>query len=126
MKARKYLLAFLGAAGLILAFSVLCAIFVPEERKELSVYGAWDVAKQFVTDRLQTPSTADFGDGAWTDPEQSAEKCVTSLGNGCYSVAGWVDAQNVYGTRVRIDWTCTVRFVYDRNWRCEEIELKPR
>ncbi|MBE6380068.1 MAG: hypothetical protein E7047_03980 [Lentisphaerae bacterium] len=56
---------------------------------------AWYIAKQFAKKDLKTPATADF-------PALHADGVtVTDLGDGQYSVSGYVDVENSFGAKVR-------------------------
>jgi hypothetical protein len=69
---------------------------------------AWTMAEKFITDRLKSPSTANFGKvlaGTYQDPTT----CVTKLEDGDYVARGWVDSQNAFGATVRVHFTAQVR-----------------
>lgn len=83
---------------------------------------AWIMAKDFVTDNLKSPSTADFG-GAFSGEYQSPEDNVVDLGGGKFRASGWVDAQNSFGATIRSNWTCTVEYQGDDKWRCTSISI---
>ena len=60
-------------------------------------YGAKDACKEWVKDQLKAPSTAEF------------ENVSASSGAGPWTVIGDVDAENGFGAKIRIGWTCEVR-----------------
>ena len=67
---------------------------------------AWAFTQIAVTDRLKSPSTANFGgilDG------QTSETCVRYLGKGVYHVNGWVDSQNGFGATVRAEFSVELK-----------------
>ncbi len=69
-----------------------------------------------------SPASASFG--GWT--EQTAEDCVTDLGEGVYHVAGWVDSQNRFGATLRSRFTCKLRYAGNDKWRCESLVINKR
>jgi hypothetical protein len=74
--------------------------------------------RDFVKQRLKSPSTADFpylGTPTW------------KTGN-TYAVKSYVDSQNSFGVMVRSNWTCKIKYVtgdkYDRsNWQLIDLEI---
>jgi hypothetical protein len=84
--------------------------------------GAWIIAQDFVKEQLVSPGSADFG--GWLD--QTADQCVTDLGQGHYVVRGWVDSQNKFGAKLRSHFTCTVEYLGHDKWRCESIDVMER
>jgi len=83
---------------------------------------AWIMAQDFVKKRLVSPGSADFG-GMF---EQSYEDCVTDLGQGQYTVNGWVDSQNRFGAKLRSHFTCRLRYVGNDKWQCESLDISER
>jgi hypothetical protein len=83
---------------------------------------AWVMTKQFVKDQLVSPGTADFG--GWM--EQTSDTCVIDLGQGSYTVNGWVDSQNRLGAKLRSYFNCKLRYVGNGNWKCESVDLNQR
>ena len=77
------------------------------------------MAKQFVTQRLKAPSTADFG-GFLSGNYQSADDCVTKTGPNTYLAAGWVDSQNSFGAMIRT--TFVVKLRDDKNGKWTLLE----
>lgn len=86
---------------------------------ELSNIDAWVMATTFVKRQLKAPSSADFGSpfGEYQNPE----KCVEYLGNGRYRIAGWVDAQNAFGAKLRNRFVCELEFRENDN--CQLMSL---
>ena len=66
---------------------------------------AYNYAKEFVKDRLKSPSTAEFP-GTYEKKNH-----VTDLGNGIYLINSWVDSQNGFGAIIRSHWSCRISFV---------------
>lgn len=95
---------------------------VPAEPKkpkpEHSKIEAWVIAQQFVKQQLKSPGTASFG--SLMGDTQSYDKQCDDLGQKTYSCHGWVDAQNSFGATIRNNWTITVTYVGDGNWRAVE------
>jgi hypothetical protein len=80
-----------------------------------SRYGAFDVCKQFVRDRLKAP------DGAtWRDPFGDQ---VTYAGDGAgpITVAASVDSQNSFGAKLRSTYVCTVSKVGGDRWSLDDL-----
>jgi hypothetical protein len=70
-------------------------------------------ARNFVRDRLSTPSTARF-------PSCSSGK-VSDLGNNKYGYAGYVDSQNLNGTMVRSIYYVEMEFL---GYKCQLLNIK--
>ena len=87
---------------------------VVDAAREMKV-NAWIMAKQFVTDQLKAPSTAEWGSvfkGTYQDPQN----CVTALSDNHFRCKGWVDSQNGFGAMIRTRFVCTVKYVGDSKW----------
>ena len=69
---------------------------------------AYNVAEQYVTQRLKSPSTAVFPDAT----EKSNH--VTAMGNNSYSINSWVDSQNSFGATKRTKFHLTVTMTGDK------------
>ena len=69
----------------------------------------------FVSDRLVSPSSADF-----------RLPNVSSRGSGEYVVSGSVDADNRMGASIRIDYECTVRDDGDGGWTLLDMDHAER
>lgn len=78
--------------------------------------GAWVVCQQFLEDRLVAPSTAEYPSG-YSD-------YTRSLGGGRFRVDAYVDAQNSFGAMIRTDFSCTVDYQGNDNWRLEELTIE--
>ena len=85
---------------------------------------AWVNAVEFVTRKLKTPSTADFGGRFFNGGK--AEDHVHSLGNNEYLVTGWLDAQNIFGATVRYEFTVMLRDNKDGTWNSKPFRLSTR
>ena len=79
-------------------------------------FSAWVMAKNFVKERLKSPSTADFG-GVFSD-YQDPVSVVTDLGGGKYVVRAWVDSQNGFGATIRTRFICELQDMGNARWRC--------
>jgi hypothetical protein len=77
-------------------------------------FGAFDVCKEFVGDRLKAPGSA-----TWRNPTGDQVSYVGD-GVGPITVSASVDAQNSFGAEVRTDYSCTVTRVGDR-WRLDSL-----
>ncbi|MCP4539182.1 MAG: DUF4339 domain-containing protein [Chloroflexi bacterium] len=76
---------------------------------------AWVYAQSFVKANLKSPSTAKFSEGL-LDFSQNAEDNVRYVGNGLYSVHGWVDSQNSFGGTMRTNWVVELQSTDEGNW----------
>ena len=80
---------------------------------------AFYMTHQVVTKRLKSPSSADF-------PAYD-ESFVRYLGKGRYRVSAYVDAQNIFGVKVRSGYTCVLRYKKGEGgediWTLESIEI---
>lgn len=65
---------------------------------------AYNYAKDFIKDRLKSPSTAEFP-GTFEKKNH-----VRDLGNGQYQINSWVDSQNSFGATIRSRWSCRIIF----------------
>lgn len=65
---------------------------------------AYNYAKDFIKDRLKSPSTAEFP-GTFEKKNH-----VRDLGNGQYQISSWVDSQNGFGAKIRSRWSCKITF----------------
>lgn len=101
-----------------LVFSAFClmALFclgaLAPTNKHGDKYDAYIYAKEFVSDALRAPATADF---PW-EPESAALKGTI------WHVAGHVDSQNGFGALIRSHWTCQVEKRGDK-WRCHSLVI---
>jgi len=68
--------------------------------------GAFVIAQRFVTERLRSPSTADFP--SIHDAGVSSTPTVSSSGQCAFNVRLYVDAQNGFGGTVRQNFTVEV------------------
>lgn len=69
--------------------------------------------RRFVERDLKAPSTASFQD--------ARDFTVWGTDSGPYGVKGYVDAQNSFGAKLRIDFTCTLEKKGD-DWRLVELK----
>lgn len=81
-------------------------------------FGAFDVCKQFVTDRLKAPSTAKFRNYFEDDGEVNV-----SGGPSEFTVISSVDSENGFGAMLRSEFVCTVTHVSGGNWRLVDVTL---
>ena len=80
----------------------------PRPRREDDEGGAHVWAKDFVRERLRSPSTAKFA--------SVLNANFTDLGNRKWRVVSYVDAQNAFGTEVRTYFDAVVRYVGNDQW----------
>ena len=77
---------------------------------------AYVMAQDFVSSQLKSPSTAKF--------QNYSKDLVQDLGSGRYKISAYVDAQNSFGAMMRNQFTCTVKYVGNKKWVSENVELK--
>lgn len=91
-------------SAVLLAFALLPSPGVstdpPDEQD------AYVACKDFVAGRLKAPATAEFGDQFRFKGESPR-----------WTVYGTVDAENSFGARLRLNWTCVVKL--DGAWQLE-------
>lgn len=76
--------------------------------------GARVACENFVTDRLVSPSSANF-----SRPDVTED-------NDLYTVSGHVDADNRAGAAIRIDYDCVVRHTGGDDWRLVQLDHNER
>jgi hypothetical protein len=80
-------------------------------------FEAFDMCKQFVKNRLKSPSTAKFRNFFQND----GEVIVTGFGNGPYTVTSSVDSENGFGASLRSTFQCTVTNTDGANWHLDNM-----
>lgn len=90
-----------------------CSVFGGSDKStdEPTDGAAFVACKDFVKDRLKAPSTADFGSIIDTDIAHTGP---------VWTVSGPVDAENSFGAKLRLDYTCMIRANGD-TWTLESI-----
>lgn len=78
---------------------------------------AWVMCKQFVGQRLKSPSTAE-----WPFSYASDGVSVAPLDKTRWRVRGWVDSQNSFGAQIRTEFTCTLSNTSGDNWRLDDLQ----
>jgi len=69
--------------------------------KSMSKIEVWTFARDFVRDRLKSPSSSSFG-GIFSE-YQNPDRAVIELTENAWGVYGWVDADNSFGANLRSD-----------------------
>lgn len=87
------------------------------QRPEHDSLAAYIMSQEFVKDRLISPSTAKF--------PSYRDDFVTHLGDGRYLVKAYVDAENIFGAKIRNYYTVTLRYVGGNKWQLESIQIGP-
>jgi len=64
------------------------------------------------TFRSIVPKTPTFASQIWNDDKVR----TVNLGNGEFTVSGWVDAQNSFRAKIRSNWTCTLKEAAKDDW----------
>lgn len=68
---------------------------------------AANVCQQIVKDRLKAPATAEFSGVGYSGSSPR------------WTVTGAVDAENSFGAKLRMNWTCVIRL--DGGWQLESL-----
>jgi hypothetical protein len=87
-----------------------------EPRPEHDDFAAYYMCKEFVTDRLRAPSTAEFG--GFNDSR------VSLVGDAKYTVSGHLDAHNAFGAMIRNRYDCTVQYEGSSRWTLDDLEMR--
>jgi hypothetical protein len=74
------------------------------------------MCRQFVTNRLKAPATAEFA-------SYNAD-AITKLTEGRYVVRSYVDAQNAFGANVRTQYACTVTWQGGTRWKLDDLKTE--
>lgn len=77
---------------------------------------AYVMCKEFVSQRLKAPSSAEFASYGDTGLTQ-----VTPLGGSKFQVDSFVDADNAFGAHIRIAFACQVTNTGGDNWRLDKL-----
>jgi hypothetical protein len=72
---------------------------------EHSKISAASIIEQFVSDKLKSPSTAEF--------EFGLSSKIDKVGSRDYEVDSYVDSQNGFGATIRTNFHCEVQYGYD-------------
>lgn len=84
-----------------------------EKEKQDRLIGAFVMSQTFVKKQLVAPSTADF-------PYFINEGVkVADHGGGRYTVRAFVDSENKFGAKVRIQYACTIKDMGNKEWQLE-------
>jgi hypothetical protein len=79
---------------------------------------AYTMAKQFVTDRLKAPSTADY-------PWYSSDSVqVVHRGEGVFVVRAHVDSQNSFGAMIRTRFVCELKNTTGDSWSLISLDTQ--
>jgi len=78
---------------------------------------AYIMTEDWVKQKLKSPSTADFADGAIKSEH------VTNLGNQKYRIVSWVDSQNSFGATIRTHFVAEVENHEKDMWRLISLEF---
>lgn len=100
------------------AVALTCAACSSTPRPPHDRATAYVMCQQWLEERLKSPASADYPFGG------SAE--MKDLGEGKYSIASYVDAQNSFGAMMRINYSCTTQWVEGTTWRLESMTVNQR
>jgi len=113
--------------GILLFFGYTCSrILTPseetkqkiqEEKKWGSPTMAYQMSQEFVKQRLKSPGSADFPFLDFT--------ATQTKNKGEFLVKGYCDAQNAFGAKIRVDYTCTMKCQNER-WSCTNLKINER
>lgn len=78
---------------------------------------AYDACKDAVSQQLKAPSTADF--------QSETDVAYDESGGGEISIAGYVDAENGFGAKLRVQFICTENVDKQGNATNVSAELEP-
>ena len=81
-------------------------------------WAAFCIAKEFVSDRLKSPKSAEFK-GIFDDWEDDVER----MGKDVFCVKSWVDSKNSFGAMVRAHFMCSVHRVEGGTWHLLAIKI---
>ncbi len=87
---------------------------VDEMSASSNTLGAWTYMKEFVRQRLKSPSTAEFPFGGHRD--------VTALGDSRYLVESYVDSQNSFGATLRTRFRGVIKKTQS-GWELESLAI---
>jgi hypothetical protein len=90
-------------------------------KNEVDKIAAYVMVQDFVKDRLKAPSTADFP-GAFEGYE--VESFVSYSGNQIYSIRAWVDSENSFGAKLRINFQAEIQQTGKDEWRLKNLNLQ--
>jgi hypothetical protein len=93
---------------------------VATPRVEHSRSGAYSVCKQFVTNRLRAPKTAEFPSLSASDHQ------ITAYTDGEYRVTSYVDSQNAFGALIRSTYVCEVKHQAGSKYLLQNIKIGER
>ena len=79
---------------------------------------AYAIAKNYVAQKLISPSTAHF------PPISDSDVLIDYLGDNRYCISGYLFSRNSFGNENRSDFTCVVREVGSGEWTYENIFFK--
>jgi hypothetical protein len=71
------------------------------------------MSQKFVGNRLKAPSTAKF----------QLEPSVSHTGDGVYVVSSYVDAQNSFGSMLRMNYRCTLKNLGNDSWHLVDLKI---
>ena len=108
-------IAIIIVVGLIAVFIGICGRTVSktDRSEEGDTIGATLMAKEFIKDRLKSPSTADF----------PFILQAQHLGNDIYRIKSHVDSENAYGAEVRTHFTIKLKKTGAKKWELLDLEM---
>ena len=108
---------------LVILIAMIVALMPKSQKTEKdSEIMAYIMAQNFIRRQLNSPSTADFPSLVMN----AGEVRILKLNDGSYRVSAWVDAQNVFGAKLRKNWVCELKEASKDNWQtsgpCQILE----
>lgn len=124
------LILFLGLLGAIALLAILFsqrdpgigienppAVVQPTATEDVrSAFFAYQMCKEFVSDRLKAPRTADYP--AYLDAQ------IAEYQPGYFAIDAYVDAENSFGAMIRTNFICKVKYAGEGRWKLEELLME--
>lgn len=113
---RGFIWAVFAAIAFVVVLAAIGSQSEPQDSAANDHAEAFSICKQFVTDKLRAPKTAEF--------PTVAEARVDESSTTGYTVTSFVDSQNEFGAFVRSKFVCTVKPEPGRQkWRLIEMKV---
>lgn len=111
------ILALVAVGGILSTMSGGRGPTTPKEPHDTA--GAFSVCKQFVTQRLRAPATAQFPNTFSPDVQSDGGTPA-----GAYTITSYVDSQNGFGALLRTPFVCKVAWVSGERYRLVDLTLQ--
>lgn len=115
----------LGCLGAIALLVVIGIALSPSQdatpQSPHDAFGAYSICRQFVTERLRAPATADFPN--YYADRSGVNSARVAGTDAQYLVTAHVDSQNGFGALIRTPFTCTVTWQEGTTWRLNDLKI---